>query len=156
MVHIAFDLGLTTTGVAWPDGSDTHTCPAALRRSPITPELEQQRLAWWQHTFNMILLPWRDATIVIEAPFIHNRHPSGAMSLIMLHGVLRAVANDGCHPVHQVEPTVLKRWATGNGGATKEQMMRTARQLGWEGVDHNEADAFLLWTMWAGRNQDAA
>jgi Holliday junction resolvasome RuvABC endonuclease subunit len=150
VTHLAFDLGLHTTGIAWDGGTDHHTCPHRHRRSPITPEREHERFGWWRDTFRALLLPHpRVNDVVVEAPFIHRSHPSGAINLIVLHGILRAVALDGGHRCHTVDPATLKRWATGRGNADKTAMMQHARALGWDGEDHNEADAFLLWCYWS-------
>lgn len=156
MSHVAFDLGLTTTGFAWDGGSDHYTCPHAHRKSPMTAERIQARYQWWQQTFRWLLLPQTGAEVVVESAFWHPKHPSGSMALAMLHGLLRGVCIDGGHPVHYVTPTQLKQWATGSGAATKEQMVRTARQLGWEGDNNDEADAFLLFTMHSGHRERAA
>jgi Holliday junction resolvasome RuvABC endonuclease subunit len=156
MTHIAFDLGLVTTGVAWDGGSDHHKCPHKYTKSPMTPERQHDRYCWWRDTFKALLLPHRGADVVVESPFWHPKHPSGSMALAMLHGVFRAVAIDGGHMVHMVTPSELKRMATGNGNASKEAMMRTACQLGFEGDDDNECDAYLLFTVWRGETERAA
>ncbi len=44
-------------------------------------------------------------------------------------------------PVHSA---TLKKFATGNGRASKADMVTAARARGWSLVDHNEADAALL------------
>ena len=44
-------------------------------------------------------------------------------------------------PVHTA---TLKKFATGNGRASKEDMVKAAIQRGWNPVDDNEADAILL------------
>ena len=43
-----------------------------------------------------------------------------------------------------VYATHLKKWATGNGKASKERMIAAAKLLGWDPKDDNEADALLL------------
>jgi hypothetical protein len=47
-------------------------------------------------------------------------------------------------PVHTGS---LKKWATGKGNASKEEMMAVAVGHGITPVDDNEADAFLLLSM---------
>ena len=148
--HVAFDLGLQTTGVAWDDGSDHFVCPAKHRRSPITPAREHDRYCWWRDTFRMILLPHpTTTTVIVEAPFIHRRNINGSVGLVLLHGILRAVAIDGGHDFATVENRTLKKWATTKGTADKTAMMTAARRLGWSGSNHDEADAYLLWAYWA-------
>lgn len=148
MSHIAFDLGLRTTGITNMHGSDHFLCPAKLRGT--------ERLAWWRDTFRMALLPYPGDDVIVEAPFVHRQHPSGAVELIKLHGILAAVAIDGGHDLHTVTPAELKKWATGKGNADKAAMLAAARRLGWIGDSHDEADAFLLWCYWAGEGEAAA
>lgn len=157
--HIAFDVGLHTTGVAWDGHSDHHTCPPLLRRSPVTAEQSHRRHIWWTRTFATILADHPAHTpIVVEAPFAHPKHLTGSIRLIALHGALRTIAGD--RPYHEIPPAQLKRWATGRGNANKADMIEAARVRGWPPannyhypeplkLDDNEADAWLLWCMWA-------
>jgi crossover junction endodeoxyribonuclease RuvC len=45
---------------------------------------------------------------------------------------------------YPIAPSTLKKWATGNGRADKDEMVKTARDLWPECPDDNSADAFLL------------
>lgn len=149
MSHIAFDLGLKTTGICWgTDNYDHHTCPTHLRKSPITPQQNQDRYRWWHDTFRMILLP-QPGPVIIESPVLHTKNKTGLIGTISLHGILHAAAFDNNLDVHWVENRTLKKWATGYGNANKTQMMTAARVAGWEGGNHDEADAYLLWHHWA-------
>lgn len=144
MTTVAFDLGLNRTGICWAiDGYDTYTPPANLRSTPITHHKEHERYRWWRDTFRAILLPHPRSLVAVEAPILHHRN--GSTGLITLHGILRAVALDNKSDYLMVAPTVLKQVATGRGDATKPDMCAAAAELGWDGTDHNEADAFLLW-----------
>jgi hypothetical protein len=147
---IAFDLGLKATGIAWDGGSDVLVCPNKFHKSPMTLEREHARFAWWRDSFHAQL--WNGeiesgTTIAVEAPIIHRQNPTGAIGLVMLHGILRAVAIDHGHTIVTVTPAELKRWATGKGNADKYAMLAAARVRGWHGDDHNEADAYLLHSM---------
>ncbi len=65
-----------------------------------------------------------------------------------LHFGLRAVLLLWCvkrHlPAHQVAPSTLKKWATGNGRAGKIHMVAKAMRLAPDITDDNEADAVLV------------
>jgi Holliday junction resolvasome RuvABC endonuclease subunit len=148
--HIAFDLGLRCTGIAWDGGSDLYVSPNYLHKSPMTPEREHARYTWWRELYRNLILS-HPGDVVVEAPILHPKHATGSIPLIVLHGVLRSVAIGECRQVSTVQPATLKKWATGKGNATKEQMVDAARLRGWEGSDHNEADAWLIWTMHAGQ-----
>ena len=148
MTVVAFDLGLQTTGVCWgPDDHDHFVLPAKLRRSPMTDESRQARLAWWRSTFAMILLPHPRASVFVEAPFISHKHPSGSVELLKLHGVLAAVCADNDLDLTPVDNRVLKKFATGSGSADKDDMVAAAQALGYDVEDHNTADAIHLWRL---------
>jgi Holliday junction resolvasome RuvABC endonuclease subunit len=146
MTVVAFDLGLHTTGVCWGVNEHDHfICPAKHRSSPMDDIKRQARLAWWRSTFAMILLPHPRADVFVEAPYISRTHPSGSMELLKLHGVLAAVCADNALTLTTVENRTLKKWATGNGNASKDDMVFGATRLGYVVTDHNEADACHLW-----------
>jgi Holliday junction resolvasome RuvABC endonuclease subunit len=65
-----------------------------------------------------------------------------------LGGVVRGAHHEAGVPVAIVPPSSVKLFATGKGNAPKDQMLAEAvRVLGYQGHDHNEADARWLWTM---------
>lgn len=71
----------------------------------------------------------------------------GRLALVRLGelgGVLRCALFDLDVPFVQIPPTSLKRYATGRGNASKEQMEARARELGSACTNHDEADAWLL------------
>lgn len=138
MTHLALDLALGKTGVAWADGSDVYTCPKGLTGG--------ERLSWWRRTIYDFMLPHRRTRLVVEAPFLHAAHPSGSIPLIELHGVIRCMAADQDLDYVTVPPTRLKKEMTGSGRATKDDMILCANALRpYDITDHNEADAVLLW-----------
>lgn len=139
MTHIALDLALGKTGVAWADGSDVFTCPKGLTGG--------RRLRWWFQTIDVASIPhWPIGRIVAEAPFLHAAHPSGSIPLIELHGVVRYWAFTRGADYVTVPPTRLKKEMTGSGKATKDDMILCANALrAYDITDHNEADAVLLW-----------
>lgn len=147
-VTAAFDLGLKTTGTAWADDSDIFVCPNVYHRSPMSDRRITARLHWWQHTFRHALEPHAGSHVAVEAPFVHPKHMTGAMRLLELHGVFRAVCADAGIAVTTVTPSELKKWATGKGNATKTDMIAAAIARGLdEPQDDNEADAWLLLRM---------
>jgi Holliday junction resolvasome RuvABC endonuclease subunit len=138
MTHLALDLSLSKTGVAWADGSDVYTCPKGLTGGA--------RLNWWALTIGEFVVLHHPNRVVVEAPFLHAAHPSGSISLIELHGVIRYLAFQHGVDYVTVPPTTLKKEMTGSGKATKDDMIACANALRpYEITDHNEADAVLLW-----------
>lgn len=81
---------------------------------------------------------------VIEAPYISHR-TVGITRLIGLHYLLRDALRLEGAGVIDVAPSVVKQIATGNGNANKDQMVAAAQALlGYQGDDHDEADAMWL------------
>lgn len=146
----AFDLGLKVTGVSYGEVYWALHSPSRLSQSPITDERRQGRLAWWEETLRFELDDQQVDQVVVEAPFMHPRNVSGAVDLIMLHGVLRSVCARRGIPVATVDNRVLKKWVTGYGNAPKEDMVLAAQFWTVDDTltDHNVADAVLLFHYW--------
>jgi hypothetical protein len=51
---------------------------------------------------------------------------------------------------YEINPKTLKKYATGNGNADKEMMVKYAKKQGFSGESHDEADAFHIW-LWVWR-----
>lgn len=72
----------------------------------------------------------------------------GRLSLVRLGeigGIVRTWLFEQDWPIVLVSPSSVKRFATGNGNASKEQMIARAIELGARGnVNDDEADAFHL------------
>ena len=160
MTVIAFDLGLRNTGYAWTQhnidkpSACTITTPNILNTSPMTSIRQQARHNWWTTTLRLLCDQTPPSTILVEAPFLHRLHPTGSMSTIRLHGALWSIAGDLGVPIVELEPAALKSWATGNGNATKEQMIEAANLRGWHGTEPDAADAWLLLSWWTDPTRD--
>jgi Holliday junction resolvasome RuvABC endonuclease subunit len=144
MTHLALDLALGTTGICWGpdivDDWDTLTVPTLTGGA---------RLEWWWQALRVHLLTVD--TVIVEGPFLHPKHPSGAVSTIKLHGLLEWMA---CHEgVTYVDcpPSVLKKWWTGTGNAPKDLMADAAAEHGYptDTMDSNAVDAVALWHWYA-------
>ena len=82
--------------------------------------------------------------IIFEEPFIHMKHRSGIGLSYGFKTILEMLAAQHEIPCHGIAPTVLKKWATGHGNATKDQMAVYARSMGWQVENHNICDAMWL------------
>ncbi len=73
-------------------------------------------------------------------------HRGGAATFVALGLIteLQAFAAEQEVEVMNVHSATLKKFATGNGRASKEDMLRNAREYGYFTDDDNEADAALL------------
>lgn len=132
------DLSLTRTGLALPDGTTvTLTPPTKFGRGMI-------RLAWIRRQILDAIGNDAAATIVAVEGYAYAR-ANQAHQLGELGGVIRyALWHYGIVNV-DIPPASLKKYATGSGGAGKEEVLAAAiRRLGYEGHDNNEADALWL------------
>lgn len=89
--------------------------------------------------------PPRPDLILIEG---YSLHSPGRLALIRLGeigGVIRRMLRANGFEYVEIPPSSLKRFATGRGNATKDQMVAAAIRLGARGsVNDDEADAFHL------------
>jgi len=101
-----------------------------------------RRLHWW--LVDLIIEQGKPSEIVIEKPFFNRKFP---LAGILLHKL--------CHEVHRVaelqgiprteyEPKVIKKFITGNGGATKSEVMEAVKALGHNIITEHDADAVAL------------
>ena len=141
---IAMDLSLSTTGWAL-DGEHSGLIKAPTFKELTNPRTQLQRAAWWRRQLSELIMPHGGSQVWYEGPFIHPKHIKGALPLMRLYGILDAVLMEhGCAP-HPIQPSDLKKWATGKGNSPKDRMIleacnRTGRSI----TDDNEADAVLL------------
>lgn len=85
--------------------------------------------------------------VVIEG-YAYGR-PNQATHLGELGGVIRVLMWELLVPFVEISPATLKKTATGNGNAPKEEMLAAAiRRLGYTGHSFDEADA--MWLAWCG------
>jgi Holliday junction resolvasome RuvABC endonuclease subunit len=138
MKIIAFDLG---KNFAWASNWDlgpglNHGCtsfgdiPRAHRQGKLL-------------TFLTDLLRNLDCDIVIyETPFARGR--DATRSLWGIAGIIEAVATNAGLPVVDAAVPTIKKFATGYGKASKEQMIDAAHKFGYKGSNEHEADAVCL------------
>lgn len=137
---LAFDLSLTATGVAFPDGTADTWGPKLTGPA---------RLAWF-HTAVVSILDTAIDLVVIEGYSMNGQRGSLGVGQMIgeLGGVVRLALHESAAPWVPVPPANLKQYATGRGNASKEEVLVAAvRSLGYEGHDNNEADALWLRAM---------
>jgi len=90
-----------------------------------------------------ILLVWQPELVMVEGYGFGNRFT--LVTLAEVGTVVRVVLNNLKLPWLEVAPTTLKKWATGNGAAKKDQMAAAAKkQFNFESPYHDVIDAFWL------------
>ena len=127
---IAFDLG-ATMAYAYEKHCyhQTFTGERAERLSAIGDWLDA--IGW--HRFSVV---------VYETPFARGR--DATRSLWGIAGILEAVVTDAALPVVDVAVPTIKKFATGDGRASKVEMIAAARRMGYTGNNEHEADAVCL------------
>lgn len=133
---LGVDLALRATGIAFPDGTSTSYVPPSSATDTVR--------------LNLILGAVTDALeepvdlVAIEG-YSYGSSGRSLVGLAEVGGLVRwAIWRAGIDRL-EVPPAVLKRAATGKGNADKVAVLIAARdRLGYDGVDHNEADARWL------------
>lgn len=137
MKIIGLDLSLTRTGIALPDGQ--------LRS--LTPKAGASERARRLHEIVSRLDCWIAVThpelAVIEDYFV-GRNVQTALRLGELGGVIRTRLFE--HGIRYIDlnTKTLKQYATGNGEASKDDMLGAALGDGVDPANHDEADAHWL------------
>lgn len=131
---LALDLSLTSTGYATPDG-EPGTLPTRL--------LGEARLSWIRDQVLELEHDHQAELIAIEG-YAYGR-PNQAHQVGELGGVVRCALHDAGIAFVEVPPLTVKKYATGNGGAGKDEVLAEAiRRLDYQGSSKDEADALWL------------
>lgn len=149
---VAFDLSLTSTGVADRNGTrrikPKTTGPARLA------EIRDAVLAECHHHVTLDVqircvvegCPTKPDLVVIEGYSYasgNKAHDVGEMG-----GVVRLALYEAGIAYHVVSPATIKMAATGKGNASKDDVLLAAvRRLGYDGNNKDEADALWLYRL---------
>jgi Holliday junction resolvasome RuvABC endonuclease subunit len=132
---IGLDLSITCTGISLPDGRTLALKPRA-RGDERLPDLRDQVRYWTDGT---------DAELVVLEDLAGLYRGDAARIIPMLHGVVRVALMDLGVPYMPLNPSTLKRFATGSGTADKTAMAMAAyKRLGREYATSDECDADWL------------
>ena len=80
--------------------------------------------------------------LVYETPFARGR--DATRSLWGIAGLLEACAYNAGMAVVDVAVPTIKKFATGDGRASKEEMIEASKKFGYKGANEHEADALCL------------
>jgi len=134
---VGLDLSLTGTGIA-----DTHGLTRVLKTGGL------EGMGRIEYIRRAIL---DNLTPSVDAVFIEGYSFGSQWNLAQLGelgGVVKLTIWTLGIVYYTIAPNSLKKFATGNGRATKEEVVANARErLGYEGYDNNAADALWLWTL---------
>lgn len=156
---VGLDLSLTATGVSSDEGTRVLKVggdgmerlamlrDAVLRATHVTDQdqLDRPCSQCWEHP--ELLVDGSHPDVVVVEGYSY-ASANQAHQLGELGGVVRLALWEVALPYVVVPPKLLKRYAAGNGNAGKDEMLAAAiRRLGYEGHDHNAADAMWLRAM---------
>lgn len=159
---IGLDLSLSATGMVVWNGSGHHMWSRTVRTTPDeAPLVRMRRIA--ASVFSDVSLiqkqspvldplevqPPRPILAVIEGQFTRHNDGRSTQLLAGLRWIIAYGLDARGVSIADVPPATLKKFATGNGNATKDGMVVAAWQkLRWAASNDNEADA--LWLVAAG------
>lgn len=142
---LGVDPSLASFGLAMPDGTLLTLEEAKLPTRPWDDELARRlNLMAARFTRALAVHPPRPALAVIEGYAPGSKGVQSTLRLAELGGIIRLRLFEMGVAIKVVVPQQLKRFATGNGNAGKDEMVGAARALGARPRNHDEADAFLL------------
>lgn len=135
MKIMGLDLSLTSTGVCNILG---------VNCSLLTSTKGDERLMWFDEQYRQLAeSPGRPDLIVLEG-YAYGR-PNQAHQIGELGGVVRLRLRRESIPYVTVPPSTLKKYATGKGNASKDQVLIAAvKRSGIEFNNNDEADAWWL------------
>mgnify|MGYP001827113551 CR=1 FL=1 len=137
---MAFDLG-TKLGCAWSSEDQVHTEMVDLTKGEKD-AIRAQKFARFAQYVKYRLETDKPDFVVYERPFSRGlaatRHGWG------FAGILEASCCFLDIPCVDQVPTTIKKWATGSGKASKEDMIAKAHEALGKDVSEHEADAYLL------------
>lgn len=140
--YAGFDLSLTASGIIIMDSNCTVVC-----REIIKPKVEgAERLDFIQNRIRTLLSPFEIYHVCIEGYAYGTTH--GREKLGELGGVIRLLLYRLAIAYSEIQPTAVKKFATGSGGGAKgskdQVTMHVFKNWGFEALDNNEADAYVL------------
>lgn len=160
---VAFDLSLTSTGVADRNGTrritPTGTGPArlaeirdsVLRATHVTDKFGSGPACrtctpWGSSVASVKHYGTHPDLVVIEG--YSYASPNSAHDVGEMGGVVRLALYEAGIPFEVVSPSTIKMFAAGKGNASKDGVLLAAvRRLGYEGNSKDEADALWLYAL---------
>lgn len=131
---LGLDLSLTATGIA----CDEHgTFVISTSKTTGVDRLILIRETVLDHA--------DEADLVAIEGYSFGSHMAYAHALGELGGAVRVGLFEAMRPYVEVPPAILKKFTTGKGNASKQEVLAAAiRRFGFAGSNDNEADAWML------------
>lgn len=135
---LGLDLSLSCTGIATIAGHTRSIKPKAGPKEPA------RRLNEIISTIDPLVRIGDPKIAVIEAYSFGGYQGRTMAKLAELGGAVKMRLFELDVPYVEIPPSSLKKWATGRGDASKEDMIVAAQERGGTPANDDEADAFLL------------
>ena len=135
MKIIAFDLG---ANFAWARNTNPLKAGSFVMKGPRA-HRQGQLLTYLNSLFS---LAFNIEAVVYETPFARGR--DATRSLWGIAGIIEACATNANIACVDVAVPTIKKFATGDGRASKEEMIKAAKKFGYKGDNEHEADAVCL------------
>lgn len=144
---IGIDPSTSSTGIAWPDGRTTTIRADTVAKHDANGSAQRANAISNRVAAAIRRLPNKPDLAVIEdylllVGFQNGQHTT--RRLVEVGACIRMALASLQVPFVEIPPSSLKIFATGHGGATKEQMVAAARARGGRPRNDDEADAWLL------------
>ena len=141
MPVLGFDPSLTSSGYAYRD-SETHEVVSGIVKTGQLRGVE--RLLLIRESLRDLCLTNNPSMIVYEG-YSMGSHSGRNFDIGELGGVLKMFAHTQGFPLLLVPPTVLKKYITGKGNASKEEVvLKLYKKFGFEATQNDKADAIGL------------
>lgn len=125
MRYLGIDPGLRITGYGCVETVRVEPClveAGVFRLSSKGSESISDRLLELDRDLTDLIERLKPEAVAVEALFAHYKHPATAISMGHARGVILLVIRRANLPLMELKPNSVKKFLTGNGHASKEQM----------------------------------
>lgn len=120
-------LGKTGYGLIKLDGYGKKIVEGGILKTKVKEPLEKRLFAIYKG-INEVISEYKPSVVVIEEIYVHKQYPRTAMIMGYVRGILLMVAGMHSIPVMSYSSTKIKKFLTGNGRASKQQVQRMVKE----------------------------
>ena len=120
-------LGKTGYGLVRTDGREERLVEGGIIQSKAKEPVEERLVAIYKGV-DEIINEYKPSVIVIEELYVHKRYPKTAVIMGYVRGILLMIAGMYSIPVVSYSSTQIKKFLTGSGRASKQQVQRMVKE----------------------------
>jgi crossover junction endodeoxyribonuclease RuvC len=131
MRYLGIDPGLRITGYGCVDAARAEPRlveAGVFRLVSRESETVSDRLLELDRDLAALIERLRPKAVAVEALFAHYKHPATAISMGHARGVILLAVRRASLPLVELKPNAVKKFMTGNGHASKEQMQDAVQE----------------------------